>query len=323
MLTSTTPFLAEGYAGMLARQMFEVPVPPSRRGAAPTLPITPRMDAVCMTALEKDRERRFATMRDMELALEAAMPVSSDSQRTGPVGRDDDPTHVHTELPEGGDATRKKVPVTPAFCPWRMVRFGMVGAIAGLGLLLAVLTWRTPRAREAMPGQSGIGRSAARDTGHGAASAGAAPVPAQPRQSAVGTAPVTRSSGSQADAEPDAAGPAGADIVGGARSPRPSRGTAPHAGQAGGGDILLRAQRALAVGDHARAIELASSQTRDRAQAQRAWYLIGQAACLSHNLKMASEAYRALRGKDREEVAWRCSKNHLVLLGEQFVFPPY
>jgi serine/threonine-protein kinase len=70
MLTGDVPFHAETFMGVLTKHMFEAPVPPSQR--MPGLSIPPAVEAAVMRALEKDRDKRFQTMKELALALEEA-----------------------------------------------------------------------------------------------------------------------------------------------------------------------------------------------------------------------------------------------------------
>ncbi len=66
-LTGEVPFQASNSLGVIARIGSYQPPPPSR--FRPDLAIAPAVDEVVMRALEKDRERRWQTMAQMEQAL--------------------------------------------------------------------------------------------------------------------------------------------------------------------------------------------------------------------------------------------------------------
>ena len=72
MLTGRVPFQAETFMGTLTKHMFEMPEPPSRRCR---IPIPPELEAVCLRAMEKDRDRRFQTMQDVAQGLESEGPL--------------------------------------------------------------------------------------------------------------------------------------------------------------------------------------------------------------------------------------------------------
>ncbi len=68
MLTGDVPFHADTFMGVLTKHMFEAPMPINRRCPAANIPAA--VEAVVMKALAKDRDQRFQSMKDMDLALE-------------------------------------------------------------------------------------------------------------------------------------------------------------------------------------------------------------------------------------------------------------
>ena len=72
MLTGKVPFQSETFMGTLTKQMFELPVPPSQRARQP---IPHELEAVCLRAIEKDRERRFQSMQEFGQALDGEIQV--------------------------------------------------------------------------------------------------------------------------------------------------------------------------------------------------------------------------------------------------------
>jgi len=71
MLTGTVPFRAEQFDVVLLMQLADAPMPPSQR--APEAGITSQLEAVVLKALAKNREQRFQSMKDLALALCAAV----------------------------------------------------------------------------------------------------------------------------------------------------------------------------------------------------------------------------------------------------------
>lgn len=71
MLTGRVPFHAETYMGTLTKHMFEAPEPPSYRNRN----VSKELEAVCLHAMEKDRNRRFQTMTELVQAIEAETPL--------------------------------------------------------------------------------------------------------------------------------------------------------------------------------------------------------------------------------------------------------
>jgi serine/threonine-protein kinase len=70
MLTGQVPFHAENFMGILTKHMLEPVIPPRKR--APNLGIHPEVEAVCLRALEKDREKRWQDMDAFYRALGSA-----------------------------------------------------------------------------------------------------------------------------------------------------------------------------------------------------------------------------------------------------------
>jgi len=70
MLTGSVPFTADSFMGILTKHLVEAPVPPRQR--RPDLDIPADVEAICMRALEKDREKRWPDMDAFYRALGAA-----------------------------------------------------------------------------------------------------------------------------------------------------------------------------------------------------------------------------------------------------------
>jgi serine/threonine-protein kinase len=69
LLTGRVPFTADTFMGILTKHMFEVPEAPS--AVCPTNPIPPEAEAIVLKALQKDKNYRFQSMREMAEAIEA------------------------------------------------------------------------------------------------------------------------------------------------------------------------------------------------------------------------------------------------------------
>jgi eukaryotic-like serine/threonine-protein kinase len=70
MLTGSVPFTADSFMGILTKHLIEAPVPPRQR--RPELEIPADVEAICLRALEKDREKRWPDMDAFYRALGAA-----------------------------------------------------------------------------------------------------------------------------------------------------------------------------------------------------------------------------------------------------------
>jgi serine/threonine-protein kinase len=70
LLTGQPPFTADNFMGILTKHLLEAPVPPRKR--RPDMDILPDVEAICLKAMEKDRDKRFADMDAFYRALGAA-----------------------------------------------------------------------------------------------------------------------------------------------------------------------------------------------------------------------------------------------------------
>jgi serine/threonine-protein kinase len=70
MLTGSVPFMADSFMGILTKHLLEPVVPPRKR--RPDLDIPADVEAVCLRALEKDRDKRWADMDVFYRALGGA-----------------------------------------------------------------------------------------------------------------------------------------------------------------------------------------------------------------------------------------------------------
>jgi serine/threonine-protein kinase len=77
MLTGKVPFQSETFMGTLTKHMFEPPELPSRRCRGY---LAPDLEAVCLRAMEKDRDRRFQSMVEVAQALESGDTVLPPAQ---------------------------------------------------------------------------------------------------------------------------------------------------------------------------------------------------------------------------------------------------
>jgi tRNA A-37 threonylcarbamoyl transferase component Bud32 len=69
LLTGEVPFSADTFMGILTKHMFEVPRAPS--SLVPEADIPLEVENIILKAMQKDRELRFASMREMAEAIEA------------------------------------------------------------------------------------------------------------------------------------------------------------------------------------------------------------------------------------------------------------
>src|SRR5260370_34686078 len=105
MFTSSLPFQADTYMGVLTQHMFAQPAPPSRVGV--THPELGAVEEVILRCLEKKPERRFASMGELANALERAvqtsgrpMPRPLGDPASGEGGLDESLTASESDTPE-------------------------------------------------------------------------------------------------------------------------------------------------------------------------------------------------------------------------------
>jgi serine/threonine-protein kinase len=128
LLTGRVPFTADTFMGILTKHMFEAPAAPST--IVPDAIIPSEVEAIILKALQKDREYRFQTMRDMARAIEA---VGSGGAAVSVVAEE-------VYQPASGQirfkgASTRITGIDPLDAPPR----SNVGLFVGLGLLVAVL----------------------------------------------------------------------------------------------------------------------------------------------------------------------------------------
>jgi len=104
MLTGTPPFVADTPHRYLLLHATEVPRPLAL--ANPAMKSSPELEAVIFKALEKDRNKRFATAREFAKALEALIPQLDDTASI-PAAREyrDEPTQERALAAAGGPTT--------------------------------------------------------------------------------------------------------------------------------------------------------------------------------------------------------------------------
>jgi len=74
LLTGSVPFTADNFMGILTKHLLEAPVPPRKR--RPDLEIPHEVEAICLRAMEKDRDKRYPDMDAFYRALGAAGDIA-------------------------------------------------------------------------------------------------------------------------------------------------------------------------------------------------------------------------------------------------------
>jgi serine/threonine-protein kinase len=146
MLTGRVPFEADTYMGVLTQHIFVQPVPPSR--VLPQGGELGPLEAIALRCLAKKADERFASMDDVTAALDAAVDLRGDDDRSSP----------RPPPPSGSGASLPPIPpdsVLPSLAELRAPtlsedfparRFPWVAVLlVGASLVIAILVtvWRT------------------------------------------------------------------------------------------------------------------------------------------------------------------------------------
>jgi predicted Ser/Thr protein kinase len=176
LLTGAVPFMADNFMGILTKHLLEAPVPLRRR--RPELDIPADVEAICLRALEKDRDKRFADMDAFYRALGAAggMPFEPSSVFSAPRPGPKQAT------PAAGSRDAASAPGTPTHGAFEDERPGRTDAAGGtgnglkVGVVIASLAIGAIAVGFALRG----GAKKPADTPAPAAATQVAPPPAQP-----------------------------------------------------------------------------------------------------------------------------------------------
>jgi len=138
MLTGQVPFTADSFMGILTKHLLEPPVPPRKR--RPDQDIPADVEAVCLKAMEKDRDKRFADMNELYRALGAAggLPFEPSSVFTAPVASLKYPTLAQANPLARESRTALAVPPSGTFEDERPGRAERAGSGVGSGAKLAL-----------------------------------------------------------------------------------------------------------------------------------------------------------------------------------------
>ena len=138
MLTGQVPFTADSFMGILTKHLLEPPVPPRKR--RPDQDIPPDVEAVCLKAMEKDRDKRFADMNELYRALGAAggLPFEPSSVFTAPVASLKYPTLAKANPLARESRTALAVPPAGTFDDERPMRGEQARGGLGSGAKLAL-----------------------------------------------------------------------------------------------------------------------------------------------------------------------------------------
>lgn len=117
LVTGCVPYSGEHYTLVLDQQLHADPVPP--RKVAPEAKIDPRLEAVILRALHKERDGRFATVGELAAALEAI--------ETGPAS----PASVSAEVSRTAGSTPKERLLTLIVLALAVVVLMLTGIVIG------------------------------------------------------------------------------------------------------------------------------------------------------------------------------------------------
>jgi len=225
MLTGQVPFTADNFMGILTKHLLEQPVPPRKR--RPDLEITPEVEAICLRAMEKERDKRFPDMDAFYRALGAAGDFAFEPSQVFVAPR---PPKASLKYPtlaalnQENRESRTAIAVSsgtfederpmrpggsdeaPAGSRKPLVIAAVVGALLiGVGALVFALK---PSSTPAAPAP---------------AAAAATPAAAKPAAPAANTAPAVPAAAAPAAAPAEAPAPAAAEATPAADTPKPSR----------------------------------------------------------------------------------------------------
>src|SRR5262249_44167388 len=79
MLTNALPFQAETAMGVAVKHLFEEPMRPSDRGAR----VSPALEAICLKAMRKKQDERYASARQMRAELLALLDGGLEARAPG------------------------------------------------------------------------------------------------------------------------------------------------------------------------------------------------------------------------------------------------
>jgi serine/threonine-protein kinase len=160
MLTGEVPFHADNFMGILTKHMLETVVPPRQR--KPHLGIAPDVEAVCLRALEKDRDKRWQDMDAFYRALGGAggEPFETSGQytpsaalrypvlaQTNPLARD-----LRTEMPSAPTRDDHFADERPVVRKSAGLKLGGVVAVVAVVAILAIWELKpSPRAPVVAP----------------------------------------------------------------------------------------------------------------------------------------------------------------------------
>jgi serine/threonine-protein kinase len=148
MFTGRRPFDAETYMGVLTQHMFVAPIPPTEAG--PQARGLGQIQDVILTCMAKKAEDRFASMREVVVALDrAATPVRTASRAEGA----SDPAPGPPDRSMGIDAVRLR-----AHPPRHATRLALSAAATAV-LVLAGMGWACARCFSAEAGTSSPSQS--------------------------------------------------------------------------------------------------------------------------------------------------------------------
>jgi serine/threonine-protein kinase len=216
MLTGAVPFTADSFMGILTKHLLEPVVPPRKR--RPELDIPADVEAICLRAMEKDRDKRWPDMDAFYQALGAAggVPFEPSNVFLPPQASLKYPRL--TEANAGARQSKTAISVSPpvgtfederpqrAEAPGRLgagakLGLGVAGAVALiLALVLALRGGQKPAADTvaATPPAAAAAAPAKPAVASAASPAAATPAPPPPQPAA---APVARTEPTMAPAE--------------------------------------------------------------------------------------------------------------------------
>jgi serine/threonine-protein kinase len=210
MLTGVVPFTADSFMGILTKHLLEPVIPPRKR--RPDLDIPADVEAVCLRALEKDRDKRWPDMDAFYQALGGAGGVPFEPSNVfvppeaslkyprlteaNPLAERESKTAIAVAPPTGTFEDERPVRIDSGGLP-RAAKIGLGVAAVAVAAIVGALALRGSH-----PAAPPVSPTAASVPAGAAAPAAAAPAAAAPAATPPAAAPTPPAPAAAAPAEP-------------------------------------------------------------------------------------------------------------------------
>jgi serine/threonine-protein kinase len=146
LLTGRVPFTAENAIGIALKQITDEPDAPEKRRPG----VNPRLSAICMRAMMKNRDERYQTAKEMRADLRAvfgyrshAVSTSDDSSGSGMIALRSDPEMQNAPTISAADGIASKRTITSdgteISIPVTSTRRAVAGVLAVIAVIAAIV----------------------------------------------------------------------------------------------------------------------------------------------------------------------------------------